>query len=114
MQTKSAILPIIVIAQFFCTSLWFASNGVMDDLVNNFQFNETAIGHLTSAIQFGFISGTLVFALLTISDRFSPSKVFFVSALLAALFNLGVIWEDHNLVSLLSLRFFTGFFLHRY
>jgi len=87
MKPPKRILPIIVISQFCCTSLWFAGNGVMGDLVINFNLNESALGHLTSAVQFGFISGTLVFALLTIADRFSPSKVFFVSALLGAFCN---------------------------
>jgi MFS family permease len=111
MNRLKAILPIIVIAQFCCTSLWFASNAVMSDLVINFNLAETAIGHLTSAVQFGFILGTLVFALLAIADRFSPSKVFLVSALLGALFNTGLIWEGNTLFSMLSFRFLTGFFL---
>lgn len=65
---------------------------------------------LTSAVQLGFISGTLLFAILSIADRFSPSKVFFVSALIAALFNIAVItlW---SFPFLLSFRFVTGFFL---
>jgi MFS family permease len=84
---------------------------VINDLVINFDLNESALGHLTSAVQFGFIIGTLVFAILTIADRFSPSKVFLISALLGSLFNLGVISEANSLTSLLSLRFFTGFFL---
>ena len=104
-------LPVIVISQFCCTSLWFAGNGVMSDLVRIFNLNESVIGHLTSAVQFGFITGTLLFAILTIADRFSPSKVFFTCALLGAFFNLGIIWEGNGLASLLALRFFTGFFL---
>ena len=83
------ILPIIVIAQFFCTSLWFAGNAIVNDIANNLDLAPKFLAHLTSAIQFGFIAGTLVFAVFTISDRFSPSKVFFISATLAALFNLG-------------------------
>jgi len=105
------ILPVIVISQFCCTSLWFAGNGVINDLVTDFDLKVSALGHLTSAVQFGFIIGTLIFAILTIADRFSPSKVFLISALLGSLFNLGVIWEANSLISLLSLRFFTGFFL---
>ena len=111
MKQPKWILLTIVISQFGCTSLWFAGNGVMGDLVTIFNLNSNALGHLTSAVQFGFISGTLVFALLTIADRFSPSKVFLISALLGALFNALVIWEGNNLPSLLTLRFFTGFFL---
>lgn len=111
MKHSKLILPVIVISQFCCTSLWFAGNGVINDLVLNFELNESALGHLTSAVQFGFIIGTLIFAVLTIADRFSPSKVFLISALLGSLFNLGVIWEGNTLMSLLLLRFFTGFFL---
>ena len=111
MKPSKYILPVIVVSQFCCTSLWFAGNGVINDLVTNFNLNETALGHLTSAVQFGFIIGTLIFAILTISDRFSPSKVFLVSAFLGALFNLGILWESNSLISLLLLRFFTGFFL---
>ena len=110
-QSSWYILPAIVIAQFFCTSLWFAGNSIMGDLINSFQLESTALGHLTSAVQFGFIVGTLVFAILSLADRFDPSKVFFGSAILAALFNLGTIWDGHQIYSLVSLRFFTGFFL---
>ena len=111
MKPPKRILPIIVISQFCCTSLWFAGNGVMGDLVINFNLYESALGHLTSAVQFGFISGTLVFALLTIADRFSPSKVFFASALLGAICNAFMISDYNSFFSLLSLRFLTGFFL---
>lgn len=111
MKPSNLILPVIVLSQFCCTSLWFAGNGVMPDLVSTFGLSESAIGHLTSAVQFGFIVGTLVFAILSIADRFSPSKVFFFCAILGALFNLGGVWEGNSLGSLLSFRFFTGFFL---
>ncbi|MBT8296603.1 MAG: MFS transporter, partial [Gramella sp.] len=105
------ILPVIVLAQFCCTSLWFAGNAVMPELIESFQLPATAMGHLTSAVQLGFIFGTFVFAFLTITDRYSPSRIFFASALAGALFNLGILWNDNDLISLLSLRFFTGFAL---
>lgn len=111
MKPKRIILPIIVFSQFCCTSLWFAGNGVIEDLIKSFNLDFYALGHLTSAVQFGFIFGTLVFALLTISDRFSPSKVFFYCAVLASLFNLLIVIDGHSLISLMLLRFITGFFL---
>ena len=111
MKNPKWILPVIVISQFCCTSLWFAGNGVMGDLIRDFSLEDSVLAHFTSAVQFGFISGTLAFAVLTIADRFSPSKVFFVSALIGALFNLAIILEGNSLTSLLALRFLTGFFL---
>ena len=108
---KKHILPLIVLAQFCCTSLWFASNAVISDLALNFDLKATAVGNLTSAVQFGFILGTLLYALLAIADRFSPSKVFFLSALVGAIFNLALLWEGNMLTTLLVIRFLTGFFL---
>lgn len=105
------ILPTIVVAQFFCTSLWFAGNAVLHDLSANLSLGDNAIGYLTSSVQLGFIVGTLLFALLSIADRFSPSRVFFFCAIGGAFFNLGMIWEGNTLLSIVSLRFLTGFFL---
>lgn len=111
MKPAKQILPLIVFSQFCCTSLWFAGNAVMPDLYRNFNLNAEALGHLTSAVQFGFITGTLIFAFLSLADRFSPSKLFFISAIFGALFNLGVILENNTFYSLLLFRFLTGFSL---
>ena len=104
-------LPIIVTSQFFCTSLWFAGNSVISDIAKDLHLEPFFLAHLTSAIQFGFISGTLVFAILTISDRFSPSLVFFISSILAGLLNLGITINHINSGEILLFRFLTGFFL---
>lgn len=111
MQVPRHILPIIVIAQFFCTTLWFASNGVMSDLIASYNLAQNAVGHVTSAVQFGFIIGTFLFAVLNITDRFSPSKVFFISAILGAFCNLIIIFKFNTFISILLFRFATGFFL---
>ncbi len=111
MRPKRYILPLIIFAQFCCTSLWFASNAVIADLIYTFNLSTSALAHLTSAVQFGFIVGTFVFALLTIADRFSPSKVFFFSAIFGAVSNALIGFGNQNLESLLLLRFLTGFFL---
>ncbi len=110
-RVRRSILPALVFAQFCGTSLWFASNGIMEDLSAAFHLPDSALEHLTAAVQFGFIAGTLVFALFTLADRYSPSRVFFWSAFLGALFNLGMIWDGNTMSTLLVLRFTTGFFL---
>ncbi len=111
LKIQKWVLPVIVIAQFCCISLWFAGNGVMPELVASFNLSNQALGHLTSAVQFGFILGTLLFALLTIADRYSPSRVFLISAIIGGGCNLTMLWEQNTLVSLLIFRFLTGFFL---
>jgi len=110
-QIVKRILPIIVIAQFLCTSLWFAGNAIVNEIILDHQLDLSFLAHITSAIQVGFIAGTLVFAVFTISDRYSPSKVFFVSSILAGLFNLGISLDSVNAYEILLFRFLTGFFL---
>ncbi len=109
-SVPSRILPIIVFAQFAGTSLWFAGNAVIPDLVELLQLTDAAVGNVTSAVQFGFIGGTLVFAYLSLADRFSPSLVFLICALAGSLANALAIYST-GYVSLLLTRLFTGFFL---
>lgn len=106
-----SILPLIIVSQFAGTSLWFAGNAVINDLKTEFNLAPGAVGDLTSAVQFGFIAGTLVFAFLSIADRCSPSKVFFVAAILGAISNLSLYFFATDQVTLLLFRGLTGFFL---
>lgn len=105
------ILPIIVLAQFGGTSLWFAGNAIITDLQQVLHLQLDVTGDIVAAVQFGFIIGTLLFAFLSIADRFSPSKIFLLSALLGSLFNLFVYFFATDLMSLLFFRFATGFCL---
>lgn len=111
MKPKPHILPVIVFSQFACTSLWFTGNALVDELAAKTEFGNELIGYILSSVQLGFILGTLLFALLTISDRFSPSKVFMVCALLASICNLSLLLESDSKIVLLTARFGTGFFL---
>ena len=111
MKSKSTVLFIIVISQFCCTSMWFASNAVLTDLITQFNLGNNTIGYMTNAVQFGFIVGTLIMGMLTLSDRFSPSKVFFISSILGAILNLGILLTVNSLATLLIFRFGVGFCL---
>jgi MFS family permease len=105
------ILPILVLAQFAGTSLWFAVNAVMPDLQQQMGWPASAVGRLTSALQLGFIVGTLVFALLAIADRFSARRVFLFCAVAGALCTLGALMRIASFSELLLWRAATGFFL---
>jgi MFS family permease len=111
-STPSYILPIIVFAKFAGTSLWFAGNAVISDLQQTYAPDyPNALADITASIQFGFIVGTFVFAFLSIADRYSPSRVFLVSALIAAFANTALLLIDAGMQGILVLRFITGFFL---
>lgn len=105
------ILPAIVVSQFAGTSLWFAANAVLPDLQRELGLPAQVVGSITSAVQLGFIVGTLVFALTAISDRFAASRVFFVCAVAGSAANLAVQLIKPQFAGLLALRFVTGVFL---
>ena len=105
------VLPLIVLAQFACTSPWFAINAVMPDLQRELGWPASAVGTLTSAVQAGFIAGTLLFALLAVSDRFAPRRVFLCCALACAGCTVMALASVRELGGLLFWRALTGFFL---
>jgi len=111
LQVPRRVLPTIVGAQLAGTSLWFAVNAVLPDLQREAALPAASLGTLTSAVQLGFIAGTLLFALLTIADRFSPRLVFLLCSIAGALFNALAVVAAHDYVVLLLLRVATGFFL---
>jgi MFS family permease len=84
MSTPARVLPALVLAQLAGTSPWFAVNAVMPELQARFGWAAADVGTLTSAVQAGFIAGTLVFSLLAVADRHSARRVFFVCSLAGA------------------------------
>ncbi|WP_018476750.1 MFS transporter [Pontibacter roseus] len=105
------VLPILVFSQFAGTSLWFAGNAVLPELRQSLQLQEGALALLTSSVQLGFITGTLVFAFLSLTDRLSPRLLFMLCALLGAGANALVLLVADSLAAVLTLRALTGFLL---
>ncbi len=102
------ILPVIVFSQFAGTSLWFAGNAIIPDLGQSWQIGANAVGNITSAVQFGFIIGTLLAAFLSLSDRYSPRNIFLCASLLGACCNLLLLVCPRTFFMLLFLRLLTG------
>ncbi len=106
----NAHLFVIVLAQFAGTSLWFAGNAILPNLQP--LLGTTALsGWITSAVQLGFIGGTLVYTIYRIPDTYPATRVFLVSVVAAALFNLLILVLPLQSGWVLLSRFGTGFFL---
>ncbi|MBO0950419.1 MFS transporter [Fibrella forsythiae] len=106
----NAHLLAIVLAQFAGTSLWFAGNAILPNLQP--LLGTTALsGWITSAVQLGFIAGTLVYTLYRIPDTYPATRVFLVSVIAAAIFNLLILVLPLQSGWVLLSRFGTGFFL---
>ncbi|MCE0733137.1 MFS transporter [Halomonas sp. G15] len=110
MSTGSPAWPVatIALAQLLGTSLWFSANSATDDLMRAWQASAADIGWLTSAVQSGFILGTLIMALGGLADRYRASRIFVCSAIAGALFNAGFVWLSEGLASAMLFRFLVG------
>lgn len=101
-------LTVIVVAQFLGTSLWFSANGVADALALDWGLTTVELGYLTSAVQLGFIAGTLFIAISGLADRFAASRVFLVAAIAGAAANAGFALLADSVESAVVFRFLTG------
>ncbi|MGP9806155.1 MFS transporter [Paracoccus sp. NSM] len=101
-------VAVVSLAQLFGTSLWFSANAAADGLKQSWGAGPADIGALTSAVQAGFIMGTLALSLLGLADRFRASTIFVVSALTGACFNAAFAWIAHDIATAALLRFLVG------
>ncbi|MDZ7749398.1 MAG: MFS transporter [Halofilum sp. (in: g-proteobacteria)] len=101
------ILPAIVVGQLLATSTWFAANAVIASLQSLWAM-DGGEGLVTTAVQVGFIVGTLVFAIGGIADRFNPSNVFLISAATGAAANAAVLISPGDFTLVLISRFVVG------
>jgi predicted MFS family arabinose efflux permease len=109
--SSSKVFYVLIVSQFCGTSLWFAGNAVLPQLQLLYGWQPDALGYLTSSVQLGFILGTLSLALSGITDRFSPSSVFFLSSALGAISNALSLLDISSFGVVLTSRLLTGFFL---
>jgi MFS family permease len=106
----SKVLAVIVFAQFAGTSLWFAGNAVLGPLQQSLGLPASSLSHLTTAVQLGFITGTLVFAIVALPDRLPTRHIFLAATLCGALCNTALLWAS-SFADVLAYRFLTGFCL---
>lgn len=101
-------VSIISTAQLFGTSLWFSANSAAADLMRSWHASAADIGWLTSAVQAGFILGTLGMSVSGAADRFRASAIFVFSAIAGAFFNACFAWGAGGLASGAIFRFLVG------
>ena len=89
-------------------ALWFSATAVVPALKLAGGLDDFTAGLFTSAVQAGFVAGTLGFALFGVADRFDGRRVFLISAELAALANLAILALDPAGPTAIGLRFVTG------
>lgn len=88
-------------------TLWFSASVVQTQLEKAWDVGKAWDGWIASAVQIGFIVGSLTSSLLMIPDRMNSRKMFALSSLGGSCFNATILLVHHAEVGLL-LRFLTG------
>lgn len=106
--SRMRALVLLAMAELLAMSLWFSASAVTPAIRAEWQLSEAQASWLTLAVQLGFVAGTLISALLSLSDVLSARRLFAASAVAGALANacFGLFAADLTLG--LALRFATG------
>ena len=89
-------------------ALWFSATAVLPSLKAEFTFSDGHAALLSSSVAVGFVCGTLISAILGLSDRAAPRRLFMYSALTAAAANAAILLLDPTSFSVVAMRFITG------
>jgi MFS family permease len=108
-QRPKYFLIVLVFAQFAATTLWLSGTAVSIQI--EAELGIKLGGWLTSAVQMGFILGTLFNAIFALPERVLSSRLFLFSAVLGSLANISVALFPLNVSVVLVSRLFTGLFL---
>lgn len=105
---RTASLAIIACCQIAAMALWFSASAVVPALRNEIGLDSTTASLFTSAVQAGFVSGTLASAFFNLADRLDPRRFFMASTLVAATANAGILLLPPGSPVVVVLRFATG------
>jgi MFS family permease len=105
---RSLSIFLIVVCQIAAMALWFSASAAVPSLLDSGQLSTDAAAALTSAVQIGFVVGTLASAACGLADRFDSRVLFSAAALFGALFNGALLLSGFDHPAAPMLRFATG------
>ena len=105
---RGASLALIAFCQIAAMALWFSASAVVPALRAQVGLDDATASLFTSAVQAGFVAGTLLSALLTLADRIDPRKFFMASAIAASAANAAILLVEPTSQFVIVMRFATG------
>jgi MFS family permease len=101
-------IAVIAASQVAAMTLWFSATAIIPALQAEQGLDAATASLFTSAVQLGFVVGTLASAFSGLADRFDPRRLFMGSALVAAAANAAILLFDPSSAPVIVLRFATG------
>ena len=105
---RTASLGLIAFCEVAAMAVWFSASAVVPALTAEVALSALNASLFTSAVQTGFVVGTLVSAILGLADRFDARQLFFASCLVAAAANGAILLLDPADAAVTVMRFVTG------
>jgi MFS family permease len=105
---KTRSLVILLLCQVGAMSVWFSSSAVVAIVRQVQGISALQATLLTSAVQAGFVAGTITSALLSLADRYDPRRLFMTSALVAGSATACLAFIEPAGLAAIALRFLTG------
>ena len=107
-SSRAFAITIIAVSQVAAMALWFSASAIVPTLEAEGRLDPQTASLFTSAVQFGFVVGTLVSAALGLADRLDPRTFFMTSALVAAAANTVILFVEPASPTVIAMRFVTG------
>ena len=107
-MSKPVALITLALTQVAVLSLWFATSAAAPGLAGEFGLSDDRIGLLTSAVQAGFVIGSVASAFFGFADRLDPRLFYAVAAAVGAAANALFIVSDPGSAWAVILRAVTG------
>lgn len=107
-MTKLPSLVLLGIAEVLALSLWFSATATVPTLLASGAVTPGQASLFTSAVQGGFVAGTVISAISGLSDRIDARRLFAACTLLGAAANLAILAFDPASPMVPVLRFVTG------
>ncbi len=89
-------------------TLWFSASAVLPSLMVEYTLSTAHASLFTSAVQAGFVVGTLISAYFGLADRLNPRYFMMAATVVAALVNSLILLLDPTSISVILCRFITG------
>ena len=101
-------LTLLAVVELFGMSLWFSGSAVVPALTKEWHLTDSEISWISIAVQLGFVAGTLISAVLNLSDIISARHLVAVSAVAGAITNASFGLYATKPLTGIALRFVTG------
>jgi MFS family permease len=107
-RSKGASIGLLAICELAALAVWFSATAIAPSVLLEHALTPTQVSMFTSSVQVGFVTGTLLSAVLGLADRVDPRNFFMVSAFGAAAANASILLVAPSAAWVYVARFITG------